>query len=83
MKKHIKEVRKDNPDLDSNREIQADRATDAVLDGFKFAKRNSQDDACEWCREHDGEIIPIMQVVDNKADHKYGHCTFTFLKEKP
>jgi hypothetical protein len=67
-------------DRDSNRKLQSDIASDAFLDGYKFAIRHAQDNACDWCLEHDGEVIGILKVVDMKSDHRYGCCTFTFLR---
>ena len=68
------------PDPDSNRHVQADRALEAFENGYTFAERHSQNDSCEECKDRDGEIIPIEDVIDMKSDHRNGHCTFTFMK---
>ena len=65
---------------DKNRTVQSDRARLALANGNHRARRKCQVGACQECLDRDGEIVPIIDVIVGKSDHKFGHCTFTFFK---
>ena len=69
-------VRGSNPD--SNRQTQMKNALEAYYKGYRKAKRHNSPGACSTCRRANGEVIDIMIVVFGQADHKNGHCYFTY-----
>jgi len=67
----------DDPDF--NRKFQQLLAQRANMNGFTRAERYIEPGACQWCRDHAGEVIPIGVVISGKGDHRNGHCHYRFL----
>lgn len=54
-------------------------ATQALVDGMVWAVRIIGPKACAWCSDRDGQVLPIWDVINGIADHKYGQCSWLFL----
>jgi len=65
-------------DPDFYRQQQMHNAYVAYNKGYKKAIRHTNSMACWGCSKANGEVLDILDVVNGYADHRNGHCNWTY-----
>lgn len=65
-------------DPDKVRRAEAIRAVEAFNKGMTVGLRILSSKACDWCENAD-PIVNIWDIIEGKADHPQGLCTWEFF----